>query len=162
MPIIATSDHWYKNAVIYGIDIGTFMDGNGDGIGDFAGLTRRIEYLNRLGINCIWLLPFFQTPNRDNGYDVRDYYGVDPRHGDLGDFVIFLREARSRGIHVLIDPVVNQTSDEHPWFQAARSDPESPFREFYIWTDEPPEQPKQEPIFPGQEQSVWTFDDEAG
>ncbi|HEX2189082.1 MAG TPA: alpha-amylase family protein [Longimicrobiaceae bacterium] len=156
------SDFWYRNAVVYGVDVGTFLDSDGDGIGDFRGLTRRLDYLQGLGVSCLWLLPFFPSPNRDNGYDVTDYYGVDPRFGDLGDFVELLREAGSRGMRVMIDLVVDHTSDEHPWFRAARSDPSSPYRDYYVWTDEPPAEPRHRPIFPGVEDSVWTWDDEAG
>jgi maltose alpha-D-glucosyltransferase/alpha-amylase len=156
------SDHWYRNAIIYGVDLGTFLDSDGDGVGDLAGLTSRMDYLEALGITCLWLLPFSTGPNRDNGYDVSDYFGVDPRFGDLGDFVELLREAHGRGIRVLVDLVVEHTSDQHPWFQAARSDPASPYRDYYIWLDEPPENPRYRPIFPEVEDSVWSFDEEAG
>ncbi|HEV2149723.1 MAG TPA: alpha-amylase family protein [Longimicrobiaceae bacterium] len=156
------SDFWYKNAVIYGVDIGTFLDSDGDGVGDFGGLTRRLDYLEGLGVTCLWVLPFFRTPNRDNGYDVADFLAVDPRHGDLGDFVEFLREAKSRGMRVMIDLVVEHTSDQHPWFQAARRDRDSPYRDFYIWVDDPPEERKHQPIFPGVEEDVWRWDEEAG
>src|SRR5690348_9258944 len=113
---MAMSDHWWRNAVIYGVDIGSFVDSNGDGVGDIPGLTGRLDYLEELGVTCLWLLPFFPTPNRDNGYDVSDYYGVDPRMGDLGDFVELVREAGSRGIRIMLDLVVDHTSDQHPWF----------------------------------------------
>lgn len=156
------SDFWWRNAIIYGVDVGTFLDSNGDGVGDLAGLTSRMDYLKGLGVNCLWILPFFPSPNRDNGYDVSDFYGVAPRHGDLGDFVELLREAHSRGMRVMIDLVVEHTSDEHPWFQAARRDRNSPYRDFYIWADEPPENPRYQPIFPGVEESVWHWDEEAG
>jgi maltose alpha-D-glucosyltransferase/alpha-amylase len=131
-------DLWYKNAVIYCLDVETFQDGNGDGIGDFRGLKRRIDYLAGLGVTCLWLLPFFPTPNRDNGYDISDYYGVDPRLGDLGDFVAFSHYARARGMRVIVDLVVNHTSDQHPWFKAARADPESPYRDYYVWSKKKP------------------------
>ena len=120
MPSLA--DRWYKQAVVYALDVETFQDSDGDGCGDFAGLTHRLDYLVNLGITCLWLLPFYPTPNRDNGYDVSDYYGVDPRLGSLGDFVEFMQAARERGLRVIIDLVVNHTSDQHPWFQAARHD----------------------------------------
>ena len=112
------NDLWYKNAVIYCLSVGTYMDSNGDGIGDFKGLMRRLDYLHGLGITAIWLMPFQISPQRDDGYDVSDYYGVDPRYGTLGDFVEFTHGAKQRGIRVLIDLVVNHTSEEHPWFQA--------------------------------------------
>jgi maltose alpha-D-glucosyltransferase/alpha-amylase len=159
---MAMSDHWWRNAIIYGVDVGAFLDSNGDGVGDLAGLTSRLGYLEGLGVTCLWLLPFFPTPNRDNGYDVRDFLGVDPRMGDLGDFVELLREAHSRGMRVMIDLAVEHTSDEHPWFQAARKDPGSPYRDYYLWVDEPPAEPRYRPIFPGVEESVWSYDEEAG
>ena len=117
-------DLWYKNAVIYCLDVDTFQDGNGDGIGDFAGLTDRLDYLAGIGVTCVWLLPFYPTPDRDNGYDITDFYNVAPSLGTLGDFVDFTHQAEDRGIRVIVDLVVNHTSIEHPWFQAARRDPE--------------------------------------
>ena len=118
------NDLWYKNAVVYCLSVETFMDSNGDGVGDFQGLTRRLDYLHGLGVTCIWLMPFQPSPQRDNGYDITDYYNVDPRYGTLGDFVEFTHGAHQRGMRVLIDLVVNHTSDQHPWFQSARSDPQ--------------------------------------
>ncbi|NJN91269.1 MAG: alpha-glucosidase, partial [Leptolyngbyaceae cyanobacterium SL_5_14] len=112
-------DLWYKSAVIYCLDVETYMDADGDGIGDFEGLTARLDYLAGLGITCVWLMPFYPTPNRDNGYDVKDFYNVDPRLGTLGDFVEFTRQSNERGMRVIIDLVVNHTSIEHPWFQEA-------------------------------------------
>jgi maltose alpha-D-glucosyltransferase / alpha-amylase len=109
-------DLWYKNTVMYSLDLETFMDANGDGVGDFEGLTRRLEYLQALGISTIWLSPFQPTPNRDNGYDISDFYGVDPRHGSSGDFVEFMQHAKKRGIEVIMDLVVNHSSDQHRWF----------------------------------------------
>ena len=117
------ADLWYKNAVIYSLDVETFMDANGDGVGDFEGLIRRLDYLECLGVDVLWLAPFQPSPNRDDGYDITDYYGVDPRYGSLGDFVEFMHQAKKRGIRVIIDLVVNHTSDEHPWFQEARAEP---------------------------------------
>lgn len=154
-------DLWYKNAVIYALDVKTYCDSNGDGVGDFAGLTARLDYLERLGVTCLWVLPFYPSPDRDNGYDVSDYYSVDPRLGTLGDFVEFVHEARGRGIHVLVDLVVNHTSNEHPWFQAARRDPSSPYRDYYVWTKEPPEHPEDKPVFPDETKSVWSYDEVA-
>ncbi|HLS27050.1 MAG TPA: alpha-amylase family glycosyl hydrolase [Opitutales bacterium] len=127
------SDLWFKTAIIYCVDVDAYMDGDGDGAGDFIGLTKRLDYIAGLGVTCIWLLPFYPTPNRDNGYDISDYYGVNPRVGTLGDFVCFLREATDRGIKVIVDLVINHTSDQHPWFQAAHSDRNSPYRDFYVW-----------------------------
>ena len=141
-------DLWYKNAVIYCLDVETFMDANGDGVGALRRLTDRLDHLEALGATTIWLNPFYPTPNRDNGYDVSDYYGVDPRLGDLGDFVAFSRAARDRGMKLLIDLVVNHTSIDHPWFQEAR-EPGSPMRDWYVWSDEKPEDITEGIIFPG-------------
>ena len=153
---------WYQDATIYSVDLKVFQDTDEDGIGDFQGLIERLDYLSRLGIDCIWLLPFYPSPGRDNGYDVMDYCGVDPQLGTLGDFVEFVRAADDRGIRVIIDFVVNHTSDQHPWFQAARSDPDSRYRDFYLWADEEPEiRPDRGPIFPGEEDHVWSYDNEA-
>lgn len=155
------SDQWYKNAIIYCIDVDSYRDSNGDGHGDFCGLTESLDYLAGIGVTCVWLLPFYPTPDRDNGYDVTDYYNVDPRLGTLGDFVIFMREAKERGIRVIIDLVVNHTSDQHPWFQAARRDKDSPYRDFYVWRTDDPGDTSDKVVFPGQEHSIWDFDDEA-
>ena len=133
-----TEDLWYKNAVIYSLDLETFMDANGDGTGDFEGLTLRLDYLHALGIDTIWLAPFQPSPNKDNGYDISDYYGVDPRHGSSGNFVEFMHQARKRGIKVIIDLVVNHTSDEHPWFQNGRTSKEAKHRDWYMWSDKRP------------------------
>jgi maltose alpha-D-glucosyltransferase/alpha-amylase len=126
------TDLWYKNAVLYCLPIERFMDTNGDGVGDFAGAMRRLDYLHGLGITTVWLLPFFPSPQWDDGYDVSDYYNVDPRYGTLGDFVEFTHAAAQRGMRVIVDLVINHTSDQHPWFQAARRDPDSPFRDWYL------------------------------
>ena len=128
-------DLWYKNAVVYCVHVGTFMDSNGDGIGDFEGLMRRLDYLAGLGVTCLWLMPFQKSPRKDDGYDISDYYAVDECFGHLGDFVDFTHQAKQRGIRVLIDLVVNHTSDQHKWFQEARADPKSRYRDFYLWSD---------------------------
>jgi len=154
---------WYKNAIVYSLDVETFMDSNGDGVGDFPGLTQRLDHLTGLGITCLWLLPFYASPNRDNGYDIKDYYNVDPRLGTLGDFVEFMHQARERGIRVLVDLVINHTSIEHPWFQAARSDPNSHYRDYYVWTDDPSQTEDPSLIaFPTVEDSIWEYDEQAG
>lgn len=155
-------DLWYKSAVIYCLDVEIYMDGNGDGIGDFEGLTRRLDYLAGLGINCIWLMPFYPSPNRDNGYDITDYYGVDPRLGTLGEFVEFTRQANHRGMRVIVDLVVNHTSTDHPWFQAACKDKNSKYRNFYVWADEKPDDHKEGIIFPGHQETTWTYNETAG
>jgi maltose alpha-D-glucosyltransferase / alpha-amylase len=157
----ATSDLWWKNAVVYCVDVELFADANGDGVGDFPGLIGKIDYLAGLGVTCIWLMPFYPTPNKDNGYDISDLYGVDPRLGSLGDLVEFLRAARERGIRVIADLVVNHTSDQHPWFQSARADARSRWRDFYVWADQQPEGPPGV-VFPDTEDSNWDYDEVAG
>ncbi|HWC10404.1 MAG TPA: alpha-amylase family protein [Acidimicrobiales bacterium] len=155
-------ERWYKRAIIYCLDVQTFQDSNGDGIGDLAGLTSRLDYLARLGVTCLWLNPIHPSPDRDDGYDVADFYGVDPNIGSLGDFVELVHQAGSRGLRVMIDLVVNHTSNEHPWFQSARSDPASPFRDWYVWTEEEPENLIQGVVFPGVQERTWSYDDAAG
>jgi maltose alpha-D-glucosyltransferase/alpha-amylase len=151
---------WYEEAVIYCIDVEKFADGNGDGIGDFIGLTGKLTYLSELGITCIWLLPFYRSPDRDNGYDVSDFYSVNPKVGTLDDFLTFLHSAGEHGIRVVIDLVVNHTSDQHPWFQAARRDDETRYRDYYVWTaDPPPVAAGAKSIFPGEVDSLWTYDE---
>ena len=157
----AINDLWYKSAIIYCLSVGTFMDANGDGIGDFGGLMRRLDYLHGLGITAIWLMPFQTSPGRDDGYDVSDYYGINPAHGTLGDFVEFTHGAKQRGIRVIIDLVVNHTSDQHPWFQEARRDPQSRYREWYVWSEKKPPSANQGMVFPGVQKSTWTYDREA-
>jgi maltose alpha-D-glucosyltransferase/alpha-amylase len=153
-------DLWYKNAVIYCLDVKSFMDANGDGTGDFRGLADRLDHLETLGVTCLWLNPFYPTPGRDNGYDVSDYYAVDPRLGDLGDFVEFSRAARARGMKLLVDLVVNHTSTDHPWFRDAR-DPSHPRHDWYVWSEEKPEDMTEGIIFPGVQEAVWTYDRKA-
>jgi maltose alpha-D-glucosyltransferase / alpha-amylase len=155
-------DLWYKNSVIYSLDLETYLDADGDGVGDFEGLVRCLDYLHSLGVDVIWLAPFQPSPNRDNGYDIADYYGVDPRHGTSGDFVEFMHEARKRGIRVIMDLVVNHTSDQHRWFQSARRDKNSKFRDWYIWSKERPPDWDEGMVFPGVQDSTWTYDEEAG
>ncbi len=152
------NDLWYKNAVIYSLSVGTYLDANGDGIGDFRGLMRRLDYLQGLGITALWLMPFQPSPGRDDGYDVADYYGVDPRYGTLGDFVEFSHGCAQRGIRVLIDLVVNHTSDQHPWFRQARADPESSYRDWYVWSAKKPKDANQGVVFPGVQKSTWNYD----
>jgi len=151
-------DLWYKNGVFYCLAVGTYMDANGDGVGDLKGLLRRLDYLQGLGITTIWLMPFQPSPCKDDGYDISDYYGVDPRYGTLGDFVEFAHGCRQRGIRVIIDLVVNHTSDAHPWFREARSDKNSPYRDWYVWADKKPANADKGVVFPGAQKSTWTRD----
>jgi maltose alpha-D-glucosyltransferase / alpha-amylase len=155
---LAVTEHWYDEAVIYCLDVETFADSNGDGIGDFRGLVGRLDYLYRLGVTCLWLNPIHPTPNRDDGYDVTDFYGVDPRLGTLGEFAELLHEAANRGIRVIIDLVVNHTSDQHPWFQQARADPASPWRDWYVWSKNKPPDRFDGIVFPGEQSETWSYD----
>ena len=152
---------WWKTAVFYCLDVESYLDSVGDGIGDLHGLLERVDYLAALGVNCIWLMPFYPTPNRDDGYDVTDYYGVDPRLGDLGDFTEFVDAARERGMRVIVDLVINHTSIEHPWFQAARTGPDSRYHDYYVWQDERPEDWETALVFPGEQTENWTYDRKA-
>ncbi len=153
---------WYRNAAIYSVDVGLFQDSDADGIGDLPGLVGRLDYLFRLGVTTIWLNPIHPSPWRDGGYDVTDHYGVHPRFGSLGDVAVLLTEAEQRGIRVMLDLVVNHTSDEHPWFQSARSDPASPYRDWYVWSAEEPPGRFEGQVFPGVEAGMWSYDEQAG
>jgi maltose alpha-D-glucosyltransferase/alpha-amylase len=152
------NDLWYKNAVIYCLSVATFMDANGDGIGDFDGLMRRLDYLHGLGVTAIWLMPIQSSPGKDDGYDVSDYYNSDSRYGTLGDFVEFTHAAKQRGIRVIIDLVVNHTSNQHPWFKEARRDPHSRYRDWYVWSKKKPPDANRGMVFPGVQKSTWTYD----
>jgi maltose alpha-D-glucosyltransferase / alpha-amylase len=154
-------DLWFKDAVIYCLDVETYADSDGDGVGDFVGLARRLDYLAGLGVTCLWLLPFCASPNRDNGYDVSDYYSIDPRFGNLGDFVEFTHQASQRGMRVIVDLVVNHTSDQHPWFQMACKDPRGKFHDYYVWSDKKPKD-DDGVVFPGVQKSTWTYNKQAG
>jgi maltose alpha-D-glucosyltransferase/alpha-amylase len=155
-------DLWYKNGIIYCLSVGTYMDADGDGVGDFKGLLRRLDYLHGLGITTIWLMPFQPSPGKDDGYDISEYYGVDPRYGTLFDFVEFAHGCRQHGIRIIIDLVVNHTSDQHHWFRAARSSKDSPYRNWYVWADKRPASAGKGMVFPGVQKSTWTHDSEAG
>ncbi|HET6950486.1 MAG TPA: alpha-amylase family protein [Acidimicrobiales bacterium] len=162
MSVAFTSDQWWKNGVLYCLDVQTFLDGDGDGTGDMTGLVERIDYLAGIGVSTLWLMPFYPTPDQDDGYDVSDFYGVDPRVGTLGQFVEVVRTARDRGMRVIVDLVVNHTSDQHAWFRAARSDPGSPYRDWYVWADERPDAGRLTETFPGDQGGVWSYDRKAG
>ena len=162
MSTARTSDLWWKNAVVYCLDVETFLDWDGDGVGDLRGLTERVDYLAGMGVSCLWLMPFYPSPNRDDGYDVTDFYGVDPTLGSLGDFVVLVRTAKDRGLRVIVDLVVNHTSDRHPWFRSARASRTSPFRDYYVWRDERPPEPAAGVVFPDAEDSIWNWDERAG
>ena len=155
-------ERWYRNGAIYSVDVGLFQDANMDGVGDFAGMTSRLDYLSRLGVTTIWLNPIHPSPRRDGGYDITDHYGVHPRFGSLGDFCAFLNGAGERGIRVMLDFVANHTSDQHPWFTSARRDRDSPFRDWYVWSDTEPPDRFEGQVFPGVENETWTYDDAAG
>jgi maltose alpha-D-glucosyltransferase/alpha-amylase len=159
---MSIDDLWYKNAIIYCLDVEKYQDANGDGVGDFEGLMRRLDYLQGLGVTCVWLQPFYVSPNRDNGYDVEDYYGIHSKHGSLGDFVAFMQHAEALGIRVIIDLVVNHTSIDCPWFQSARKDRKSFYRDWYVWSDQRPKNHKDGIVFPGEQTSTWDFDRMAG
>jgi maltose alpha-D-glucosyltransferase/alpha-amylase len=152
---------WYKDAVIYCLEVDTFQDSNGDGCGDLRGLTSRLDYLARLGVTCLWLNPIHPSPLRDDGYDVADYYAIDPRLGSLGDFAELAQEAQQRGIRLILDLVVNHTSEEHPWFVSAREGPGSPFHDWYVWSDTEPPDRRQGIVFPGEQEETWSFDEQA-
>ncbi|AXE94937.1 alpha-amylase family protein [Paraburkholderia terricola] len=155
------NDLWYKNAIVYCLSVGTFMDSNGDGVGDFQGLVRRLPYLQGLGVTTIWLMPFQPSPGRDNGYDISDYYNVDSKYGTLGDFAEFTHACHERGMRVMVDLVINHTSDQHPWFREARSDPASKYHDWYVWADRQPPHARDGVVFPGVQKSTWTFDKQA-
>ena len=150
---------WYRDAIIYELPVKSFCDGNADGIGDFPGLLERLDYLQRLGVTCIWLLPFFPSPLKDDGYDIADYVSVHPSYGTLDDFKKFLHAAHDRGMQVVIELVLNHTSDQHPWFQRARSAPPgSTERDYYVWSDTDQRYPQARIIFVDAEPSNWTWD----
>jgi maltose alpha-D-glucosyltransferase/alpha-amylase len=151
--------HWYKDAIIYEVHIKAFRDANGDGIGDFEGLMQKLDYLQYLGVTAIWLLPFYPSPLRDDGYDIADYYSINPQYGDIKDFKNFLQEAHRRHLKVITELVINHTSDQHPWFQRARRAPKgSPERDYYVWTDDDKKYKDTRIIFQDFEASNWTYD----
>ncbi len=154
----ATDAQWYKDAVIYQVHVRAFHDSNGDGIGDFAGLAQKLDYLHQLGVNALWLMPFFPSPLRDDGYDISDYYSVHPDYGSLDDFKTFLDGAHQRGIRVIIEMVLNHTSDQHPWFQESRNSVDNPRRDWYVWSDTDVHYVGVRIIFVDTELSNWAWD----
>ncbi|MCC9168071.1 alpha-amylase family protein [Pontibacter harenae] len=157
-----TKGLWYKNCIIYNVDVDAFKDSDGDGIGDIKGLTQQLDYLRMLGVNVLWLAPFQPSPMQDNGYDITDYYGVDPSLGTEGDFAEFIYQAHMRGMRVINDLVLNHTSIQHPWFQEARRNKNSRYRDWYVWSEERPDDWNKGMVFPGVQQETWTYDKEAG
>jgi maltose alpha-D-glucosyltransferase/alpha-amylase len=151
-------DLWYKDAVFYEVHVKAFYDSNADGVGDFRGLTQKLDYLQLLGVDCLWILPMYPSPLRDDGYDIADFYSVHPDYGTLGDFKDFLDEAHRRGMKVIADLVMNHTSDQHPWFQEARKGKDSPFHDYYVWSDDPERYRDARIIFVDSERSNWTWD----
>jgi len=150
---------WYKDAIIYETHVKAFFDSNGDGIGDFPGLIEKLDYLQDLGVTCLWLLPFFPSPLRDDGYDIADYTNVHPNYGTLDDFKRFLTAAHERNLRVIIELVINHTSDQHPWFQEARrAPPGSPDRDIYVWSETDKKFSDVRIIFTDTEKSNWTWD----
>ncbi|WP_298733971.1 alpha-amylase family protein [uncultured Chitinophaga sp.] len=154
----AAEDRWYKNSIIYNLDVHTFKDSDGDGQGDFQGLIQQLDYLKGLGVDALWLAPFQPSPRRDDGYDVADFYGVDSTCGTPGDFAAFMYQAKLRGLRVIMDMVLNHTSDAHPWFKRARQDTASPYHQWYAWTQQRPSNYDKGMAFPGVQREVWSYD----
>ena len=153
---------WYRDGVFYELYVRGFADSNDDGCGDLPGVIDHLDYLHWLGVDCIWLLPVLRSPQRDGGYDISDFYSIQPEYGSLDDMRRLLHEAHARGMRVICDLVVNHTSDQHPWFQEARSDPHSPKRDWYVWSDDPTRYPDARVIFVDTEPSNWSWDPVAG
>jgi maltose alpha-D-glucosyltransferase/alpha-amylase len=156
------ADRWYRNGVIYNFDVRAFQDSDGDGVGDLQGLISRIDYLDRLGVTALWLSPIHPSPWRDGGYDVTDHYNIDPVLGSLGDFAELMNVADERGLRIMLDLVLNHTSDKHPWFRSACADPRSRFRDWYVWSEEEPADRSEGMVFPGVQEATWTYSDQAG
>ncbi|TLV01626.1 trehalose synthase [Dyadobacter luticola] len=153
---------WFKNSIIYNLEVGTFKDSDGDGRGDFQGLIQKLDYLKALGVDAIWLAPFQPTPGQDDGYDVADFYSVDPRLGTGGDFADFMFQAQKRGIRVLMDLVINHTSEQHHWFRNARSSEKAKYRDWYVWSETLPKDHNKGMVFPGVQKSTWKKDSISG
>ncbi len=162
IPRDSTELLWYKNSIIYALDVEVFKDSDNDGVGDFKGLINKLGYIDSLGVDVIWLSPFQPTPNKDDGYDISDYYHIDDRLGTMADFQTFVHAAKQRGIKVIIDLVLNHTSDQHPWFVAARKDRSSHYRDWYVWSKNRPKNADQGMVFPGVQESIWALDSVSG
>ncbi|MCE7062148.1 alpha-amylase family protein [Dyadobacter sp. CY343] len=156
------NNYWYKNSIIYNLEVGVFKDSDGDGRGDFQGLIQKLDYLSSLGVDAIWLAPFQPTPGKDDGYDVADYYTIDEKLGTGGDFAEFIYQTEKRGIRVIMDLVINHTSDEHPWFKNARGSKNSKYRDWYIWSEKLPKNHDEGMVFPGFQSGVWKLDSLSG
>jgi maltose alpha-D-glucosyltransferase/alpha-amylase len=159
---MAEENNWFQEGVFYELYIRAYRDSNGDGKGDFRGAIEKLDHIKSLGVDCIWIMPMYPSPLKDDGYDVADYYSIHPDYGDLDDFKAFLEAAHARGLRVIIDLVMNHTSADHPWFQAARSDPDSPYHDYYVWSDTDEKHTDTRIIFLDTEPSNWTYDETAG
>lgn len=162
MNLTDTADLWWKTAVLYCADVQTFLDLDGDGQGDLRGMVHRVDYLADLGVTCLWLMPFYPTADRDDGYDITDFYGVDPRFGSAGDFVELVRTCHSRGIRIIVDFVMNHTSDQHPWWKDAVRGEDSSYRDWYVWRSSTPPDTSKQVVFPDKEDAIWDQDPASG
>ena len=162
MNLADTAEMWWKSAVLYCADVETFLDLDGDGRGDLRGMLNRVDYLADLGVTCLWLMPFYPTAGRDDGYDITDFYGVDPRLGSAGEFVELVRTCHSRGIRVIIDFVMNHTSDKHPWWKSAVRSEDDPRRDWYVWRSSTPPDTSKQVVFPDKEDALWDKDPASG
>ena len=162
MELLSGDASWFKDAVIYQIPMKSFYDSNGDGFGDIRGVIEKLDYLRDLGVDCLWIMPMYPSPGRDDGYDISDFLSIDPQYGTVDDFADLLSQAHMRGIRVIADLIFNHSSDQHPWFQAARADRNSPYRDYYVWSDDPEKYAGVRIIFTDTEASNWTFDPVAG
>lgn len=156
------SKPWYIDAIFYEVNVRSFFDSNADGIGDFKGLSSKLEYIKQLGVNCIWLLPFYPSPLRDGGYDITNFYDIHPDYGNINDFYEFIRKAHENGLRVICDLVLNHTSDQHPWFQESRSQSVTPKRNWFVWSNNNKKFSKARIIFNSTERSNWTWDESVG
>ena len=159
---MASDDLWYKDAIFYQIYVRAFYDSNGDGHGDIKGLTQKLDYLQQLGVDCLWLMPIYPSPLKDDGYDIADYYNIAKTFGTLDEFKELLDTAHRRGLRIIMDLVLNHTSEAHPWFQASRADRNSPYRDYYVWSDTDQKYKDARIIFVDSEPSNWSWDEQAG